>query len=70
LGATNVERWSRRFSQKIVQNLVPEEKVIVAANLMNLGLLEHDYRVVQDFGNVHGMRLWGQLGEIFWTGVI
>jgi hypothetical protein len=57
LGATNVERWSQRFSQKIVQNLVPEEKVIVAANLMSLGLLEHDYRVVQDFGNVHGMRL-------------
>ena len=54
-----------KFSRMTSLNLVQEEKVIGVSNLMNLDLLGHDYHGVQDFGNVHGMRLEGPLVEIF-----
>ncbi len=65
LEVKTVERCFLKFSRMTSLNLVQEEKVIGVSNLMNLGLLGHDHYGVQDFGNVHGMRLEGRLVEIF-----
>jgi hypothetical protein len=60
----------QRFFRKIFRNLVQEERVSVVASLMSLDPWEHDYHVVQDSENVHGMKLWGQLEGIFLKEVI
>lgn len=64
LEVKTVEMCFPKFSRMTSPNLV-QEKVIGVSNLMNLDLLGHDHHGVQDFGNVHGMRLEGPLVEIF-----
>jgi hypothetical protein len=65
LEVKTVEMCFPRFSRMTSLNLVQQEKVIGVSNLMNLGLSGHGHHGVQDFGNVHGMRLEGRLVETF-----